>query len=397
MPRCIRLSLLLAFFSCFSTAQTNSYSQWPNGPSNDPNFFPIGVWLQSPGHAEEFKKIGINTYVGFWGNLDQTSLTQLSNTQMPLFPAQNSVALNSPQRSIIRGWTQSDEPDNAQADGGGGYGPCLTPAAIVSSYNSIRTNDSTRPVFLNFGRGVADTGWGGRGTCTGQTTTYYPAAIQGGDIISFDIYPVADYNGRLELVAQGIDNLKSWIAQGGKNKIIWNVVEAAPLDGGVVPSFNQVKAEVWMSLIHGSLGIIYFVHQLSPTFREDGIFNYPSLVQALTTINAQVRSLAPVLNSPTVANGVQTSFSLATTPLDAMVKRYNGDTYIFAVAMRNTPGTGTFSGLGTTNGTVEAIGENRKITMTNGRFQDNFNGYGVHLYKLATGPNAPTNLKIVVH
>src|SRR5206468_1435876 len=158
--------------------------------------------------------------------------------QMPLVPTQNSVGLTSPQNSAIIAWSQLDEPDNAQPDGSGGFGPCLTPSAIVASYNSIRAKDTTRPVFLNFGRGASDTGWGGRGTCTGQTTSYYPTAIQGGDIISFDIYPVADYNGRLELVAQGIDNLKTWMALGGTNKIIWNFIEASAINGGAVPTSN---------------------------------------------------------------------------------------------------------------------------------------------------------------
>src|SRR5207237_7820938 len=145
-----------------------------------------------------------------------------------------------------------------------------------------------------------------------------------------------------------------------------------------------VKAEVWMSLVHGSRGIIYFVHQFSPTFREDGIFNYPALAQGVAAINTQLTSLAPVLNSFTIANGVQTSFAVATTPVDAMVKKYNCSTYVFAGAMRNTSGTATFSGFGINQGTVTVIGENRQMTIANGQFQDAFQGYGVHLYQIAS-------------
>ena len=77
-----------------------------------------------------------------------------------------------------------------------------------------------------------------------------------------------------------------------------------------------------------------------------------------------------------------------------MVKRYNGSTYIFAVAMRNTAGTGTFAGLSTTSGTVTVIGENRQLTIANSQFTDTFVGYGVHLYQTAsTQPTAPTNLR----
>ena len=142
----------LAASLVYAAAGNGPYTQWVNGPTSDPAFFPIGVWLQSPGHISEFKNIGINTFVGFYGSLDQTSLSQYAAAQMPLLATQNTVGLSSPQNTAIKGWTQLDEPDNAQPDGNGGYGPCIGPSTIVANYNSIRGSDATRPVFLNFGR-----------------------------------------------------------------------------------------------------------------------------------------------------------------------------------------------------------------------------------------------------
>lgn len=49
-----------------------------------------------------------------------------------------------------------------------------------------------------------------RSPCTGKTTSSYRAAIYATDVISFDIYPVAETNGQLELVPNAIDNLKIW-------------------------------------------------------------------------------------------------------------------------------------------------------------------------------------------
>jgi hypothetical protein len=40
------------------------------------------------------------------------------------------------------------------------------------------------------------------------------------------------------------------------------------------------------------------------------------------------------------------------------------------------------------NRTVEVIGENRTIQSVDGVFQDDFAGYGVHLYKVSTLPTA---------
>ena len=40
-----------------------------------------------------------------------------------------------------------------------------------------------------------------------------------------------------------------------------------------------------MSIIHGSMGIMYFVHEWEPSFREDGSFRYPEIVQGVREIN----------------------------------------------------------------------------------------------------------------
>jgi hypothetical protein len=43
-----------------SEAPTNDDARWSSGPSNEPGFFPIAVWLQAPRNAERFKEAGIN-------------------------------------------------------------------------------------------------------------------------------------------------------------------------------------------------------------------------------------------------------------------------------------------------------------------------------------------------
>jgi hypothetical protein len=358
---------------------------YENGFRSDPRFFPIGVWLQSPRNAGEFKGIGINTFVGLWEGPTEAQLAELAKSGLYVVAGQNEVRLTSPNRGVIKAWMQGDEPDNAQPNGIFGRGPCLTPAQIVSSYKAIRAKDTTRPVFLNFGRGVSDFKWRGRGSCAGETTRYYPPAVAGGDIVSFDIYPVAEYSGRLELVPNGLDNLKTWIAMSGTSKIIWNAIEAVPIFSDTSPSASEERAEVWMSIIHGSQGIFYFVHQFgadgSKLIREDGIFNYPTLVSAVTSINAQITTLAPVLNSPTIASGIRVS-SPETTPISTMVKRYNGSTYVFAVAMLNNAGAVTFTLPNIQTGSVKVLGETRQLTVSGGVFQDAFAGYGVHLYQI---------------
>jgi hypothetical protein len=192
-------------------------------------------------------------------------------------------------------------------------------------------------------------------------------------------------NGRLEMVANGLDNLKTWIAMSGAGKIIWNAVEAAPISSGAVPTAAQIRAEVWMSLIHGSQGIIYFVHQFDADgrklVREDGIFNFPTLARAVASINARVAGLAPVINSPTIPIGVDV-VSPEATPISTLVKRFNGSTYVFTVAMRNNPGRATFRLPDLRTGTVEVLDEGRELPLSGGIFADDFAGYDVHLYQV---------------
>ena len=70
--RVIALLLLTVFaagivLAAESAPQPSSpYSQWANGPGKDASYFPIAVWLQNPNKAAEYRKAGINLYVGLW-------------------------------------------------------------------------------------------------------------------------------------------------------------------------------------------------------------------------------------------------------------------------------------------------------------------------------------------
>ena len=43
-----------------------------------------------------------------------------------------------------------------------------------------------------------------------------------------------------------------------------------------------MKAEVWMSLIHGSKGLIYFVHEWYPRFNEAALLDDPEMAAGVT-------------------------------------------------------------------------------------------------------------------
>jgi hypothetical protein len=278
-----------------------------------------------------------------------------------------------------------DEPDNAQSLGRGkGYGPPIKPRKIIEHYNKIRSADPTRPVLLNLGQAVAWDGWHGRGVRTNHPEDY-TEYVKGCDIASFDIYPAAHSNpqvaGNLWYVARGVERLKKWTD--GK-KVVWNCIECTRIHNKQTKATpKQVKCEVWMSIIHGSMGLIYFVHEWQPKFNESALLSDNEMLSAVTKINKQIGKLAPVLNSPTIDGDVSVSSDNKNVPVAIMARKHKGAIYLFAVGMRagKTKAKFTvraFDG----NRTVNVLDENRTIVSKDGVFSDSFEAWDVHLYRI---------------
>lgn len=286
------------------------------------NFFPIGVWLQSPTRAVNYKAIGINTFVGLYEGPTEEQLAALARQHMFAVAGQNDLALKSVNRHVVKAWMQEDEPDNAQPIGPGQYGTCVPAIEVARRTQEMKARDPTRPVMINFGQGVANEFWRGRGSCNGDQSCY-DIAIQGADILSYDIYPVGSttpqIKGRLEYVARGVTNLAKRAADG---QSVWIALETTALDPTRRPTAAEVRAEIWMALIHGATGIFYFVHEFKPTFREDAIFRYPDIVEEVTRTNQLILSLSPALKSPSVSGAISVSSQV---PIATMVKVYKGD------------------------------------------------------------------------
>ena len=359
------------------------YTQWSHGPSSDPSFFPIAVWLQSPSNAGAYQALGVNTFIGLWDGPTDQQLSDLTSAHMPTLCDQDVDWASHLDDPIVTGWTQQDEPDNAQAlPDGGGYGPCIDPSVIQQIGNTYRQNDSTRPVFLNTGQGTAWADYYGRGSACAGVDDYAQYAL-GADILSFDIYPVnstdAPVQGKLEMVAAGVDHLRT---ASNNEKAVWTWIETTGFnDPSATPTPDQIRTEVWMVLVHGARGFGYFCHIFSPSFDETGLLDTPASSQAVTDIDAQIQQLAPVLNQPSLANGATVQSSDANVPIDIMAKRYQGTLYVFAVNMRPTAADGTFTIRTPTSGSITAMGESRTIDLSGGTFTDHFDGYAVHLYQ----------------
>jgi hypothetical protein len=363
------------------------YAAWTNGIPAEADFFPVAVWLQSPANAARYKAAGINLYVGLWRGPTEDQLAELKKHGLRVICSQNAVGLQHKDDPTIVAWMHGDEPDNAQSLGRGkGYGPPVLPAKIAEDYDRLRQADPSRPVLLNLGQGVAWDRYVGRGTRTNHPEDY-AEYVKGCDIVSFDIYPAChehrDVAGKLWLVADGVSRLRQW---SDDRKVVWNCSECTHIsnpDAKATP--QQVRAEVWMSLVRGSRGLIFFVHQFKPKFIEAGLLADEAMLAKVTETNTQIQRLAPVLNSPSVPDGVTVTSSSAEVPVEAVVKRHGGATYVFAVGMREGKATATFTVAGMKGSVkVEVIDEGRTLDASDGVFRDTFGAWDVHLYKIKT-------------
>jgi hypothetical protein len=373
-----------------SVAWTSPYAGWSKGVSTDPTFFPIAVWLQQSFHATELAQLGVNVYVGNNAGTDPLAAADLATLEQNGIYAiigQDSVGLASIDDPTIIGWWMTpDEPDNAQPQGGG-YGPPVAPATLVTQYDAYKAADPTRPIWLGLGQGVAYDGWEGRGSNAPPESGYVP----GSDIISFDIYPynncAGDTNeqvtcGEFWLNAFGVDRLHQWSNRG---QAVWTDVETTVINAGTTagPTPAQTASEVWLALIHEANGILYFIDSWNPSFREDAIFETPAMVTAVTALNQQIKSLAPELNSATLPGLVTVSPADAAVSIDTMVKAKGTTLYIFSAVSRAGMTTASYVVEGMTgNGVAKVLGENRTIDVTAGKFSDAFAANGVHVYSL---------------
>jgi hypothetical protein len=327
--------------------------------------FPLAVWLQQPVHAQKYKNLGINLYVGLWKGPTADQLARLKQAGMPVICEQNEVGLSDRNRDIIIGWLQQDEPDNAQPLLGKigmarmGWASPVSPAEMQERYRTMRSRDPSRPVLLGLGKGVAWDPWKGRGNRTGHPEDY-PQYVKAGDIVAFDIYPAAETDpalaGRLEVVAGGVKRLVAWA---GPERTVWN--------------------------INGSRGIIYFVHQFEPRFVEATWFESPDIAAAISRINAQVQDLAKVILSP--ASGEIASIALRdknrefVPPANISVtsRRQGCKLYVFAASLSNKPLRAGIN-LRQAPGMLDVIDEDRRLPAKGNGFEDDFEPYAVHLY-----------------
>lgn len=374
------------------------------------SFFPIAVFYSKPSksHVAALKDAGINLYMAVENNKGSgESITEITNAGMFAMPQQDSwTPAEIGDNPGVVAWFISDECDM-------GYGGCPNDqyaalemqksfVAKVSAYNDGRFMHS------NFGNGILRTHW---------STSTMDEHIAMMDSASADKYTYTSTD--VEGIIDGWHDAPDWpngmpVARAysygwqadqmrrfqdpADLRPVWTFVETARpyLNESTARTIqpDQIEGAVWSALIHEARGIAYFQHNNSQTGCRSNysIVECPTVQAKVKSINAKVKSLAPVLNSQSYYNSTRTvngheyQYYTFDNGTDTMLKAHNGHAYIFAgLGMGHATGSKTFTlPEGVRGNSVEVVGENRTIAVSNNRFTDNFaQEYTHHVYKIS--------------
>jgi hypothetical protein len=363
---------------------------------SDPGYFPLGVWFEGvleEDHVAMDRSAGLNLYVELTAN----SRTSLLGPDGPF-------AITSGDMPGVAGRITTDEADmwggagNAAWTGNyPGEGPICSPEGSECGYTIMQaTLDAIPPrslTYTNYGKGV--TFWASDAEAARFVNDYQ-------DVVSADNYWFTDPNicgpseggqtvdGRelsqdtCRLAANygwTIDRLRSLVRPAG-SKPVWAFVEVGhPASEDSAPTITgpQIRAAVWSSIIHGARGVVYFNHNFGGDCISQHVLRDRCGAQVrgtVTSLNALVTKLAPVLNAPFL-DGVTT----AAKTVDHMTKVHNGQLYIFAASTQGSFQTTTIHSDCLTGGPLSVVGEERTIPVVDGRFTDSFDdGNAVHIY-----------------
>jgi hypothetical protein len=181
------------------------------------------------------------------------------------------------------------------------------------------------------------------------------------------------------------------------------MVECTRVKGEICPTPEQVRSEVWMALVNGCSGIVYFAHEWKPVFHSRALLLDPEMCAALGKINSEILTLAPVLKSPLSERTIQAIPRTPGLPVVCRVHEREDEIYLFAVGMRpissevvfvlgeESSALNGFPGIGLHSRTliVTVLGEDRTLVMQDGVFTDTFGPYAVHLYRIESVDNTP--------
>jgi hypothetical protein len=376
------------------------WAKFVNGPPATNTYFPIGVWLQSPdAEGQAYKDAGINTFMGLYQFPQRSeSAAWLAATKTlgmqawgggengDVAAAKKALTLGN--SSALTGYFLGDEQDMNKAN----PGDCCTSTVLLAQATALHNNDPTRPIYNNFGKAFARYPWIGYHCDSGSSCNElselqrYCSAV---DIPSADYYAATDpyeasnlHTPRMYGIA--VDGIRTIC---GASKPAIGVIETGhpftnsaswpgmSVNGYITP--DAMEQGIWSMLAHGATGIMYFPHDFGGSTGDNyhGMLQHPAILARATAINAQIKSLAPWLNSARLTTGVALGAGVDAT--------LHAGGFIVAAESTGTGGSRSFTVAGAAGHTVTVVGEGRTLVANgSGTFTDTFAGWGHHVYQI---------------
>ncbi len=394
------------------------YAKYSPSLPVSPSFFPIGVWYAGvvfPSDITKDKASGLNTYV----QIVKGGLTsQIRKAGMYII---NNNYSGYGKETI--GWYVSDEADMWGGPGSAawtgkypGSGTICSPASAKCGYTVMSkllaaTPNDHRLKYANYGKGVQfqdstaqakkfinnynlgvvtdDSYWmTDDSICIiGQGANYFPAS----DLIkSSDGTPELP-PGLCHLAsnyALTVEHIRSLVAP-ARSKPVWAFIELGhPFKQAGWPSATpqEIRAAVWDSLIGGARGIVYFNHSFGGSCITSNVLRdpcYPTIRAAVTRVDRDVKTIAPVLNAPSVL-----TVATASKGVIYSLKWYKGHFYLLTGSSQVASQVAKFTLGCVGNAKATVLFENRTVNVVNGVITDSFaNSNANHIYRIDGGSN----------
>lgn len=365
----------------------------------DPAFFPVAVWHSSISTDADVawdKGLGINTYI----HLDPSTPYHLFEDNDVFWVGS---ALNDSFTTDARNWvgyTLDDEVDGrfAPKDGlahlaelrNGLPEDRMAYSNFTHAVISHDMADSDAEAYVNRFTDVAsvDMYWYTRSFCDAVPyRAEYLVTINQQSCRSSSSYGAV------------VEALRTRDAADGALQPLWQFVEmlnGGPIDGPFVRHIEpeELQGAVMNSLIHEARGIVYFIQSLSGPCQAGNAtraaqvapdFCGAAQVRAAGEINAIIHELAPVLNTQSLVYDVGEG-------VDAMVKVYGQDLYIFAMLDAGVPPGQRMLTVptGVAGTRADVLNEDRTIQLDGQGFTDNFAAeHSFHIYRVPLTGGSP--------
>jgi hypothetical protein len=370
---------------------------YPAGLPNDPDFFPLGVWLESVGSPADValdRSFGLNLYVGLTHD-DDADLDAIEDGDMRLLLQVDEWSGDArADDRAVDGWLVYDEADLTYGpgwddwSGASGWNTC-TPIqdrgghcgyTVMQHFADRVPSGALR--FANYGLGVLEF------ESDEEAEVFVNHGFQ--DVVSADYYafthPDAEPGERRGATyGRTVDRVRALDGLDRRRQPVWAFVEVGhPFTEDTAPTITaaQVRSAVWHSIIAGARGIVYFNHSFGGPCPTSSVLRSrcdPEMTPAITRLDAQITELAPVLNAP-YADG----YVRVRGPAEAMAKRGpDGAWYVFA-ASTTTGDRGADVTFTIADGSsVEVLSEDRRLDVSGDTFVDSFaDGDAVHVYRI---------------